>query len=103
MRSLTRIGYATILLATVAYAVIAFPQGMHAWNSKQREIQGMEKRNSSLARQNERERGYLERLRTDPSAQELEIRRRLKLLHPNEREYVASPEVPESSPAGNRP
>ena len=46
--SLTRFAYVVVFLVAVAYAFIAFPQGMHAWQDKQRQIQEMEKRNAPL-------------------------------------------------------
>ena len=55
----------------------------------------MEKRNDSLARQVERQKDYINRLQNNPAAQELEIRKRLKLLHPEEKLYITGePETP---------
>jgi cell division protein FtsB len=86
--SLTRFGYVLVFLVAVGYAFFAFPQGMHAWQDKQRQIQQMEKRNATLARQVERQKEYINRLQNNPAAQELEIRKRLKLLHPEEKLYI---------------
>src|ERR1019366_6616110 len=86
--SLTRFAYVLVLLAAVGYAFIAFPQGIRAWQDKQRQIQEMEKRNDSLAKQVERQKEYINRLQNNPAAQELEIRKRLKLLHPEEKLYI---------------
>ena len=98
--SLTRFVYIVVFLVAVAYAFFAFPQGMHAWQDKQRQIQEMEKRNDSLAKQVERQKDYINRLKNNPAAQELEIRKRLKLLHPEEKQYiVGDPEVPAQPPA----
>jgi cell division protein FtsB len=85
----------------VGYAFFAFPQGMHAWQEKQRQIQAMEKRNDSLAKQVERQKEYINRLQNNLAAQELEIRKRLKLLHPEEKLYImGDPETPAQPPAG---
>jgi len=86
--SLTRFVYVVVFLVAVAYAFIAFPQGMRAWQDKQDQIQQMEKRNARLAKQVERDQDYINRLKNNPSAQELEIRKRLKLLHPQEKQYI---------------
>ena len=86
--SLTKTAYVIVFLVAVGYAFIAFPQGMHAWQEKQRQIQEMEKRNSDLAKEVERQKDYIQRLNTNPAAQELEIRKRLKLLHPQEKQYI---------------
>ena len=86
--SLTKTAYVIVFLVAVGYAFIAFPQGMHAWQEKQRQIREMEKRNSDLAKEVERQKDYIQRLNTNPAAQELEIRKRLKLLHPQEKQYI---------------
>ena len=86
--SLTRFVYIVVFLVAVGYAFFAFPQGMHAWQDKQRQIQDMEKRNDGLAKQVERQKEYIDRLKNNPGAQELEIRKRLKLLHPEEKLYI---------------
>ena len=85
---LTRFAYVLVFLVAVGYAFFAFPQGVRAWQDKQRQIQEMEKRNDSLARQVERQKDYINRLQNNPAAQELEIRKRLKLLHPEEKLYI---------------
>jgi cell division protein FtsB len=99
--SLTRFVYIVVFLVAVGYAFFAFPQGMHAWQDKQRQIQDMEKRNDGLAKQVERQKEYIDRLKNNPGAQELEIRKRLKLLHPEEKQYITGdPEAPAQLPAG---
>jgi cell division protein FtsB len=99
--SLTRFAYVLIFLVAVGYAFFAFPQRMHAWQEKQRQIQAMEKRNDSLAKQVERQKEYINRLQNNLAAQELEIRKRLKLLHPEEKLYImGDPETPAQPPAG---
>jgi cell division protein FtsB len=98
---LARFAYVMIFLVAVGCAFLAFPQGMHAWREKQREIQEMEQRNASLARQVQREKDYINRLKSNPASQELEIRKRLKLLHPEEKVYIMSDsERPAQPPAG---
>ena len=92
---LTRFTYVMVFLMAVAYAFFAFPKGMHAWQDKQRQVQEMEKRNDGLAKQVERQKEYINRLKNSPAAQELEIRKRLKLLHPEEKMYImGDPEAP---------
>jgi cell division protein FtsB len=85
---LTRFAYVIVFLTAVIYAFFAFPKGMHAWQEKQRQIQEMEKRNTGLAQEVERKKEHIKRLSDNPSAQELEIRRRLKLAHPDEKIYI---------------
>src|SRR6516225_271682 len=97
---LTRFAYIMVFLIVVTYAFFAYPKGMHAWQEKQRQIQDMEKRNASLAKQVERQKDYINRLKNNPAAQELEIRKRLKLLHPEEKLYImGDSESPAPAPA----
>ena len=99
--SLTRFVYVLVFLAAVGYAFFAFPQGMRGWQEKQGQIQEMEKRNDSLARQVERQKEYINRLKNNRTAQDLEIRKRLKLLHPEEQVYImGDSETPAQPPAG---
>jgi len=70
----------------------------------EREIQEMEKRNAGLAQQVGRKKDYIDRLKSNPAAQELEIRKRLKLLHPEEKVYITGDsERPAQPPAGKNP
>ena len=86
--SLTRFAYIVVFLVAVGYAFVAFPRGVHNWQEKQRQIQEVDRRNDGLARQIERKKDYINRLKTNPAAQELEIRKRLKMLHPEEKQYI---------------
>lgn len=97
--SLTRFAYVVVFLVAVGYAFFAFPQGMHAWQDKQRQIQEMEKRNESLAKLVEHQKDYIDGLKNKRAAQELEIRKRLKLLHPEEKQYIVGDDAPATQPA----
>jgi cell division protein FtsB len=77
-----------VFLIVVTYAFLAYPKGMHAWQEKQHQIQDMEKRNSVLAQEVERKKEHVGRLKNNPTEQELEIRKRLKLLRPDEKSYI---------------
>ena len=99
---LTRFTYVLVFLVAVGYAFVAFPQGMRAWQDKQRQIQEMEKRNDTLARQVERRKEHINRLQNNPAAQELEIRKRLKLLHPEEKLYIMGDPVGSPQPPAAR-
>jgi len=85
---LSRVAYVLLFLTAVAYAFFAFPKGMHAWQEKQRQIQEAEIRNATSARDVERKKERIKRLSDNPAEQELEIRRRLKLAHPDEKIYI---------------
>jgi cell division protein FtsB len=88
--SFARLGYIAAFLVVVTYAFIALrgPKGIPGLLAKQQQIRAMEKRNALLAEQNERMREHIERLANSPSEQELEIRERLKLVHPGEKVYL---------------
>ena len=89
---LTRFAYIIVFLAVVAYAFVAYPKGMHSWQEKQRQIQEMEKRNTQLAQEVERKKEHVNRLKNNSAEQELEIRKRLKLLRPDEKSYIVGDE-----------
>jgi cell division protein FtsB len=88
--SITRIAYMIAFLAVVGYAVATLrgPRGVHALFVKQAEIQELENRNATLAREIERKREHIQRLSDNPAEQELEIRERLKLVNPTDRVYI---------------
>jgi cell division protein FtsB len=92
---LTRFALLVVFLAAVSYAFVAFPRGMRVWQDKQRLIQEKEKSNTMLVNQVEQQKERIRRLTDDPAAQELEIRRRLKLAHPDEKIFITGePETP---------
>lgn len=87
---LSRFAYVIALVVVAAYAYVTLhgPNGLHALSEKRAQIREMEKRNASLAQEIERKREHIRRLAENPAEQELEIRERLKLVHPNEKIYI---------------
>jgi cell division protein FtsB len=87
---LAKIGFALAILFAAGYAFVTLrgPQGLSGLAEKRREIQGLEKRNAALAREIEAKRERINRLRESPSLQELEIRRQLKYMHPEEKVFI---------------
>jgi cell division protein FtsB len=85
-----RLGYVAAFLIVVSYAFVALrgPKGIPGLLAKQQQIHTMEARNALLAEENERMREHIERLANNPAEQELEIRQRLKLVHPGEKVYL---------------
>jgi cell division protein FtsB len=96
---LTRFTYVLVFLTAVTYAFFSFPKGMHAWQDKQRQVQEMEKRNANLAKEVERQKEHISRLNNNPAEQELEIRKRLKMLHPDEKLYIMGDPAEAKPPA----
>jgi len=77
-----------VLLASYAYVTLRGPRGIPALLEKQRQIEQLEQRNTALARDIERQREHIRRLAENPAQQELEIRERLKLVHPGEKIFI---------------
>ena len=88
--SVTRYAYAAAFFLLGWYALVALrgPKGVHALTEKQEQIQAAEKRNADMAREIERLREHIKRLENNPAQQDLEIRERLKLAHPNEKIFI---------------
>jgi cell division protein FtsB len=88
--SFARLGYIVAFIIVVSYAFFALrgPRGIPGLLAKQHQIEQMEKSNGLLAEENERMRERIQRLANNPAEQELEIRQRLKLVHPGEKVYL---------------
>jgi len=87
---LLRVTYliAFLLVAGYAAATLCGPRGIPALVARQHQIEESEKRNQELAREIERQREHIRRLAERPAEQELEIRERLKLVHPDEKVFI---------------
>jgi cell division protein FtsB len=88
-----KLSYVAALVAAAVFAAFTLggPQGVSALVQKKKEIQEIEKRNADLARENEQQKQRIQRLRDDPTEQELEIRGREKLVRPGEKVYIYPP------------
>jgi cell division protein FtsB len=86
----TRLIFVSALLAVVGYAFVTLrgPQGIPALLEKKAMIETLEKRNAAMAQEIERKRERIKRLGDNPAEQELEIRQRLKFVHPGEKVYI---------------
>src|SRR5271154_4862076 len=69
------------------------PQGIPALRQKWTEIRKLEEENASLQRENDYRRDRIKKLEGSTSEQELEIRKKLKLLRPGETSFIL-PEQP---------
>jgi cell division protein FtsB len=85
-----RITYLITFVVVAGYAVITLrgPKGVPALIARQHQIEQAEKQNADLAREIERQREHIKRLANSPAEQELEIRERLKLVHPGEKVFI---------------
>ena len=88
--SIARLAFVIAFLAVCSYAYFTLrgPAGIGALSEKEARIKELEDRNSALAKEVERKREHIKRLSDNPAEQELEIRDRLKLVHPNEKVYI---------------
>lgn len=77
------------LAGLAAYATIMLrgPQGLSALSEKHHEIRTLEEQNANLARDIEAKKKRIERLKNDPSTQEVEVEKRLGRLHPGDTEF----------------
>jgi len=94
---LVRAIYLVTFLLVAGYAAMTLrgPRGIPALIEKERQIEQAEKRNGALAKDIERQREHIQRLANSPAEQELEIRERLKLVHPDEKVFITGqPEKP---------
>jgi cell division protein FtsB len=82
--------YVVAFMVVAGYAVFTLrgPTGVRGLWEKRQQIEALEKRNLALAEENERKREHIRRLTNNPAEQELEIRQRLKLVHPDEKVYI---------------
>ncbi|MGA9623161.1 MAG: septum formation initiator family protein [Bryobacteraceae bacterium] len=87
---LSRLAYVMVFLTVTGYAFFTLrgPKGIPGLLGRQRQIQALEKRNTALAREIEQKRERINRLTGNRAEQEMEIRHRLKLVHPGEKIYI---------------
>ncbi|MBX5494534.1 MAG: septum formation initiator family protein [Bryobacteraceae bacterium] len=86
------------LLGGYVYLALQGPQGIPALMEKRREIRELEEQNQNLKAEIERRKERIRVLTSDPDAQELEIRRRLKLQREGDTSFFL-PQEKTPSPA----
>jgi len=85
-RALIVIAFA--LLGVYALRLLRGPEGLPAVRERWDEIRQLEEDNASLQRENDYRRVRIQKLESSPSEQELEIRKKLKLLRPGETSFI---------------
>ena len=88
---------ALTLVAAYGYRTLRGPQGLPALRERWDQIRKLEEENAALQRENDYRTQRIQKLKDNPAEQELEIRKRLKLLRPGETSFIL-PEQP--TPAG---
>lgn len=76
------------LLGAFALRQLRGPAGLPSVRQKWDEIRQMEEQNATLQRENDYRRDRIKKLESSPSEQELEIRKKLKLLRPGETSFI---------------
>ena len=77
------------LAALAAYATIMLrgPQGLGALEAKRHDIRVLEEQNANLRRDIDSEKLRIERLKTDPGTQEVEVEKHLGKVRPGATEF----------------
>jgi len=92
------------LVAAYGYRTLRSPQGLPALREKWSEIRKMEEENAALERENDYRGQRILKLKSNPSEQELEIRKKLKLLRPGETSFILPGQPTRSdTPHGDSP
>lgn len=90
-------------LGVYGYYTLTGPQGLPALAQRRQEIRKLEEANANLQRENELKRDRIRKLKESLSEQDLEIRKKLKMLHENETEFIlpnTTPAQPQASTPG---
>lgn len=95
------------LLGTYAAVVLRGPQGLQALAEKRRVIRELQEQNATLKSGNQQKRDRIEILKHNAEAQEMEVRKEMKLQRPGETTFMLpenkAPETtkpgPEAEPA----
>jgi cell division protein FtsB len=101
-RVLILVGFA--LIGAYGLSELRGPQGLPALREKWNEIRQLEEENANLQRENDYRRDRIKKLESSPSEQELEIRKKLKLLRPGETSFILpeQPKPPSDQPADSK-
>jgi cell division protein FtsB len=106
MNSSVRRVFIVVAFAVVgAYGLVKLrgPEGLPALRAKWDEIRQLEEENANLQRENDYRRDRIKKLETSKSEQELEIRKKLKLLRPGETSFILPEQPKPAAPADSKP
>jgi cell division protein FtsB len=82
-----------VVIGVYGFVALRGPQGIPALLDKWRDIHSLEEQNATLQRENEYKQERIRKLKESPAEQEMEIRKKLKLLRPGETTFIL-PEAP---------
>lgn len=88
--SFWKVGFAVLFLGCVGYGFVELrgANGVSGLMEKRHEVRDLEQQNQLLNKEIEAKKARIERLRDNPEEQELEIRRRLKMMKPGEKSFI---------------
>jgi cell division protein FtsB len=88
--SFWKVGFAALFVGCVAYGFVELrgANGVSGLVEKRREMRELEQENQLLHKEIEAKKARIERLKDNPEEQELEIRKRLKLVKPGEKSFI---------------
>ena len=92
-----RFGLLVVLALVCVYAAVVLrgPQGIPAFLEKRREIHELQENNATLAREIQQKKDRIQGLKNNPTAQQMEVRKELKLQRPGETTFML-PETPQA-------
>jgi len=92
------------LLCAYIYSTLQGPQGISALAAKREEIRALQEENANLKQDVEAKSERIRQLKESQSEQELEIRKRMKLVKPGETVFIITDKhVPKPPPAPPKP
>jgi cell division protein FtsB len=92
-------GIALALAGLLVFVTLRGPHGLPALHEKEQRARELQEQNAKLARENQLKRDHIRKLRENQSEQELEIRRRLKLLKEKETTFIIQDPQHDKKPA----
>lgn len=103
--AIRKAGYllAIVLAGVYAFVALRSPSGIPALMEKRHQVRELQEQNATLIKEIQMKRDQIKRLRDSRDEQELEIRRRLKLLRPGETSFIIPEAKPASAPVSGVP
>ena len=96
-------GFVAVVVFIGAYGWMALrgPQGVQALAEKHRQIRQLEEQNAGMVIENQRRQEHIRLLKESKSEQDMEIRKRLKVLRPGETTFIL-PDGPKDDAAKDK-
>ncbi len=88
-----------VLAGFLVFFTLRGARGLSALREKEQRIRELQEQNAGLAKENQLKRDRIRKLRENQSEQELEIRRRLKLLKEKETTFILQDQPHEKKPS----